>query len=434
MAPNVSLLPNSSILPTRPELPSVSIPPGFVAAHEKFMTPLNMISAPAAAVGYTGAKIGDAVLNLGADVMGRTRPDPSGLANAMAPQFDASMRALGAPLRAVSAGAQGLADVAGWGHAPGSAAAAPAAAAPVAESAAITQTPNGVPAGHPSSHTPATPSGPLPGKELAAGEGWMKIGDKMYQIQGDKVTTGGRPATGGTVSTLPGGAAPALGRPAPAVAGFVPGAQPGLSSQVSGALDAAAARGDWKAIQDHYQALAGGTYMGRTREQEAPDLTTPAGRRAFAAQQKQLESTRAGKETDARVAEGRARTDVAMDANQRAQLDAQFKTEKQVALRKLSTNNYTPEEEAGLRMMAGLSDQYKITSEKGDPLNGIPSQTFLTDEKTGWTKNLTTGEVVYEGHGKDSGKKPAKAPYPDGTVLKKGGKEYVVKNGVPVPK
>lgn len=320
----------------------------------------------------------------------------------------------------------------------------------------------------------ATAPAVAPPMELSAagtpGGGTATIGGTNYTVAGNgQVIRQGRPSpTGGVVPEAPGrpgvaaqdvsggtvvrndvrvprnvsGPAPATTALAPTPSSGVSAVPPpalspgsGSSAGVSAALEAAAARGDWTAIQKHYQDQQGGTYMGKEAWQEKPDLSTPAARRAFAAQQKQVEATRLGTESATRMktetgaearrgrestariaredtAEARAgresaakieditgRRAIAMNADQRAQGEEAFKQAQHNASLRLLQGGLSPEEEQRLGRFIGAPDKYKTQLLKGEL--GSADSFVMYDTNSGHMVN-NLGQEVYPGHGKAS--------------------------------
>ena len=116
---------------------------------------------------------------------------------------------------------------------------------------------------------------------------------------------------GGTVNTMPAAAFQSAG--------------PAASREVSAALQAAAARGDWDAVRGFYQ-RDGGTWQGRTAEQDAADNQGPRGaaigRFKFARRSEDRAADRALADRRARTEEELSRDRLEID-RQRAEGEAQ---------------------------------------------------------------------------------------------------------------
>ena len=228
---------------------------------------------------------------------------------------------------------------------------------------------------------------------------------------------------GGTVNTMPASAFTSAG--------------PAASRETSAALQAAAARGDWDAVRGFYQ-RDGGTWQGRTAEQDAAESQGPRGGVIggsgrgfnFVRRSEERAADRAQADRRARAEEGLARDRLDID-RRRAEGEAQargFQVRGMQRLERLYQQHEaaeTPEARAAIaeqiRVMSGKDAQNRFTVVPGGQevteqgmLRTVPSRVL----------NNQTGQLVDLGAAQQQG--PAQATQrPVGTTSTVNGKTAV---------
>lgn len=214
---------------------------------------------------------------------------------------------------------------------------------------------------------------------------------------------------GGTVNTMPAAAFQSAG--------------PAASRETSAALQAAAARGDWDAVRGFYQ-RDGGTWQGRTAEQDAAESQGPKGGAIgssrfgfnFARRSEDRAADRALTDRRARAAEGLSRDRLDID-RQRAEGEAQTRGFEVRGMQRLERLYQQFEAAETPEARAAIAEQIRILSGKDAPnrFTVVPGGQEVTEQGLlrtvpSMVLNNQTGQLV------DLGAPGAKPSPPDNHI------------------